>query len=336
VNVFEGRTILLTGGTGSFGQHFTRTALEQWNPAAIRVFSRDELKQSEMERKIDDERMRFLLGDVRDRDRLRRAVDGVDIVIHAAALKQVPACEYNPIEAVRTNILGAQNVAEVCIDAGVRRAMALSTDKAVSPANLYGATKLCAERLFVQSNVYAGAHQTRLSCVRYGNVVGSRGSVVPLFTDQAASGELTVTDERMTRFWITLDQAVQFVADSIGKMQGGELFIPKIPSMRVLDLAEAIAPEPRIRYTGIRPGEKLHEALLTPDEARHTLDAGTCYVVEPEHPFWGGRGVPNATPVAEDFVYTSDRNTEWLDVNALRGLLAQTTGTVEPAAVEVG
>jgi UDP-N-acetylglucosamine 4,6-dehydratase len=336
VNAFEGRTILLTGGTGSFGQHFTRTALARWNPAAIRVFSRDELKQSVMEREIDDERLRFLLGDVRDRDRLRRAVDGVDIVIHAAALKQVPACEYNPFEAVRTNILGAQNVAEVCIDAGVRRAVALSTDKAVSPTNLYGATKLCAERLFVQSNVYAGAHETRLSCVRYGNVVGSRGSVVPLFTDQAGSGELTVTDERMTRFWITLDQAVQFVADSVARMQGGELFIPKIPSMRVLDLAEAIAPGARIRYTGIRPGEKLHEALLTPEEARHTVDAGGCYIVEPEHAFWGDGRIPDATPVAEDFLYTSDRNTEWLDVAALRELLIPTSGTVEPAAVEVG
>jgi UDP-N-acetylglucosamine 4,6-dehydratase len=336
VNAFEGRTILLTGGTGSFGQHFTRTALARWNPAAIRVFSRDELKQSVMERQIDDERLRFLLGDVRDRDRLRRAVDGVDIVIHAAALKQVPACEYNPFEAVRTNILGAQNVAEACIDAGVRRAVALSTDKAVSPTNLYGATKLCAERLFVQSNVYAGARETRLSCVRYGNVVGSRGSVVPLFTDQAASGELTVTDERMTRFWITLDQAVQFVADSVARMQGGELFIPKIPSMRVLDLAEAVAPGARIRYTGIRPGEKLHEALLTPEEARHTVDAGACYIVEPEHPFWGDGRIPDATPVAEDFLYTSDRNTEWLDVAALRELLTPTSGTVEPAVVEVG
>jgi UDP-N-acetylglucosamine 4,6-dehydratase len=336
VNAFEGRTILLTGGTGSFGQHFIRTALARWSPAAIRVFSRDELKQSVMERQIDDDRLRFLLGDVRDRDRLRRAVDGVDIVIHAAALKQVPACEYNPFEAVRTNILGAQNVAEVCIDAGVRRAVALSTDKAVSPTNLYGATKLCAERLFVQSNVYAGARETRLSCVRYGNVVGSRGSVLPLFTEQAASGELTVTDERMTRFWITLDQAVQFVADSVARMQGGELFIPKIPSMRVLDLAEAVAPGARIRYTGIRPGEKLHEALLTPEEARHTVDAGSCYIVEPEHPFWGDGRIPDATPVAEDFLYTSDRNTDWLDVAALRELLTATSGTVEPAAVEVG
>jgi UDP-N-acetylglucosamine 4,6-dehydratase len=336
VNIFEGRTILLTGGTGSFGQHFTRALLERWNPAAVRIFSRDELKQSEMARGIDDERLRYLIGDVRDRDRLRRAVEGVDIVVHAAALKQVPACEYNPFEAVRTNILGAQNVAEVCIDAGIPRAVALSTDKAVSPANLYGATKLCAERLFVQANVYAGSNATRLSCVRYGNVVGSRGSVIPLFLDQAGAGELTVTDERMTRFWITLDQAVQFVADCLTRMQGGELFIPKIPSMRVLDLAEAVAPGLPIRYTGIRPGEKLHESLITPEEARHTVDAGWCYVVEPEHPFWGGRTVAGATPVAEDFVYSSDRNTEWLDLEALRGLLSPAQRAAAPAALEVG
>jgi UDP-N-acetylglucosamine 4,6-dehydratase len=335
VNVFEGRTVLVTGGTGSFGQHFARALLSQWNPEAIRIFSRDELKQSEMARRIDDERLRFLLGDVRDRDRLRRAVEGVDIVVHAAALKQVPACEYNPFEAVRTNILGAQNVAEACLDAGVPRAVALSTDKAVSPANLYGDTKLCAERLFIQANVYAGAQATRFSCVRYGNVVGSRGSVIPLFLDQAASRELTVTDERMTRFWITLDQAVQFVADCVSRMQGGELFIPKIPSMRVVDLAEAVAPGLPIRYTGIRPGEKIHESLITPEEARHTLDAGWCYVVEPEHAFWGGRGVDGAVPVADGFVYSSDRNTEWLDAEALRRLLASGQKTVEPA-IEVG
>jgi UDP-N-acetylglucosamine 4,6-dehydratase len=336
VNIFEGRTILITGGTGSFGNHFTRALLDHADPAAIRIFSRDELKQSEMARRIGDGRLRFLIGDVRDRDRLRRAAEGVDIVVHAAALKQVPACEYNPFEAVRTNILGAENVAEVCIDAGVPRAIALSTDKAVSPANLYGATKLCAERLFIQANVYAGAHQTLLSCVRYGNVVGSRGSVIPLFVDQAAAGELTVTDERMTRFWITLDQAVAFVFDCIARMQGGELFIPKIPSMRVLDLAEAVAPGLPIRYTGIRPGEKLHESLITPEEARHTVDAGWCYVVEPEHPFWGERGIPDGTPVPEDFVYSSDRNHEWLDVATLRGLLAPGHRIAEPAAIEVG
>jgi UDP-N-acetylglucosamine 4,6-dehydratase/5-epimerase len=322
VSDFEGRTILVTGGTGSFGQHFTRTALSKWNPAAIRIFSRDELKQTDMERKFDDPRLRFFIGDVRDIDRLRRAIDGVDVVIHAAALKHVPVCEYNPFEAIKTNILGTQNVAEACIDARVPRAVALSTDKAVSPANLYGATKLCAEKLFVQSNVYAGAGDTRLSCVRYGNVVGSRGSVIPLFRDQAATGELSVTDGRMTRFWITLDQAVQLVADCVEHMLGGEVFVPKIPSTRVLDLAEVIAPGLPIRYTGIRPGEKLHESLITTEEARHTKDLGWCYVVEPEHAFWGTRGTSQGTSVAEDFVYSSDRNTQWLEVAELRELMA--------------
>jgi UDP-N-acetylglucosamine 4,6-dehydratase len=335
VNHFEGRTILVTGGTGSFGQHFTRTALAKWNPAAIRIFSRDELKQTEMERKFDDERLRFFIGDVRDRDRLRRAIGGADVVIHAAALKHVPVCEYNPFEAIKTNILGTQNVAEACIDAHVPRAVALSTDKAVSPANLYGATKLCAEKLFVQANVYAGAHDTRLSCVRYGNVVGSRGSVIPLFRDQTATGELTVTDERMTRFWITLDQAVQLVADCVEHMLGGEVFVPKIPSTRVLDLAEVVAPGMPIRYTGIRPGEKLHESLITTEEARHTRDLGWCYVVEPEHAFWGTRGTSEGTSVAEDFVYSSDRNTQWLEVAELRELMASwPAGTVMATAEE--
>jgi UDP-N-acetylglucosamine 4,6-dehydratase/5-epimerase len=323
VNYFEGRTILLTGGTGSFGHHFTRTALSQWHPKTIRIFSRDELKQSEMQRSFDDDRLRFLIGDVRDHERLRRAVDGVDIVIHAAAMKQVPACEYNPFEAVQTNILGTQNVAEACIEAGIPRAVALSTDKAVSPASLYGATKLCAEKLFVQANVYAGPSDVRLSCVRYGNVVGSRGSVVPLFRNQAESGELTVTDKRMTRFWITLDQAVQLVADCVATMAGGEVFIPKIPSTRVVDLAEAIAPGVSIRYTGIRPGEKLHEVLITSDEARHTFDMDWCYVVVPEHPFWGSRAPNVGAHVAEDFYYSSDSNTEWLDVDDLRDLLSK-------------
>jgi UDP-N-acetylglucosamine 4,6-dehydratase/5-epimerase len=323
LNYFEGRTILLTGGTGSFGHHFTRTALSQWNPRAIRIFSRDELKQSEMQRSFDDDRLRFLIGDVRDHERLRRAVDGVDIVIHAAAMKQVPACEYNPFEAVQTNILGTQNVAEACIEAGIPRAVALSTDKAVSPASLYGATKLCAEKLFVQANVYAGPNDVRLSCVRYGNVVGSRGSVVPLFRNQAAAGELTVTDKRMTRFWITLDQAVRLVADCVATMAGGEVFIPKIPSTRVVDLAEAIAPGVSIRYTGIRPGEKLHEVLITSDEARHTFDKDWCYIVVPEHPFWGSRATSDGAHVAEDFHYSSDSNTEWLDVDDLRTLLAK-------------
>ena len=320
MNVLSGRTILLTGGTGSFGQHFARRALELWDPASIRIYSRDELKQYEMGRSIQDDRLRFLLGDVRDGARLRRAAEGAEIVVHAAALKQVPACEYNPFEAVKTNILGTQNVAEACIDVGVERAIALSTDKAVSPANLYGATKLCAEKLFVQSNVYAGSRLTRLSCVRYGNVVGSRGSVVPLFREQAARGQLTITDPRMTRFWITLDQAVEFVVTSLEQMRGGEVFVPKIPSMRVIDLAKAIAPGVPVQTTGIRPGEKLHEALITSEDARHTVDAGDRYVVEPEHPFWESCRDNRTVTVPDDFTYTSDSNTEWLGVEELREL----------------
>jgi len=256
VNHFEGRTILLTGGTGSFGQHFTRTALANWDPAAIRIFSRDELKQTDMERKFDDPRLRFFIGDVRDRDRLRRAHRGRRCGHPRGSAEARAGLRVQPVRGDQDQHPGTQNVADACLDAGVPRALALSTDKAVSPANLYGATKLCAEKLFVQANVYAGKHATRLSCVRYGNVVGSRGSVVPLFRDQSGSGagELTVTDERMTRFWITLDQAVQFVADCFVAMSGGEVFVPKIPSTRVLDLAEAIAPGLPIRYTGIRPG----------------------------------------------------------------------------------
>jgi UDP-N-acetylglucosamine 4,6-dehydratase len=321
LSLISGKTVLVTGGTGSFGQHFTSVLLERHDPLAIRIYSRDELKQYEMQRRFDDPRLRFLLGDVRDVDRLRRAVQGVDVVVHAAALKQVPACEYNPFEAVKTNTLGTQNVAEACIDAGVGRAIALSTDKAVSPANLYGATKACAERLFVQSNVYVGRGPTRLACVRYGNVVGSRGSVVPLFREQAREGGLTITDNRMTRFWITLDQAVAFVIRSLERMRGGEIFVPKIPSMRVVDLAEAIAPGVPIGVTGIRPGEKLHEALLATEEARHTIDGGDCYVVEPEHPLWVERGPGEGVPVSDGFTYTSDENPDWLTMVDLRRLL---------------
>ena len=323
MSVIEGRTVVVTGGTGSFGKHFVRTALAKWNPAAIRVFSRDELKQHDMAREISDERVRFLIGDVRDLSRLRRAFEGADIVVHAAALKHVPACEYNPFEAIKTNILGTQNVAEAAIEAGVEKAIALSTDKAVSPANLYGATKLCAEKLFVQSNAYAGPRPIRLACVRYGNVVGSRGSVVPLFREQLKAGELTITDERMTRFWISLDQAVELVNNALEWMQGGEVFIPKLPSMKVVDLAKAVAPQATIKVTGIRPGEKLHEALLTPEESRHTRDHGDHYVIEPEHGFWSLKASATGTPVPENFAYTSDGNESWLDVAALQQLIAE-------------
>lgn len=319
----KGRTVLLTGGTGSFGSAFVEWLLSDHADVTIRVLSRDELKQSQMqERFVGDSRLRFFVGDVRDRDRLRRAMHGADIVVHAAAMKQVPACEYNPSEAVLTNVIGSQNVVDAAIDSGVGRVIALSTDKAVNPANLYGATKLCEEKLIVQGNAYASHSNTILSCVRYGNVVGSRGSVVPLFRSQAVSGRLTVTDDRMTRFWITLDQAVQLVLTALERMVGGEVFVPKIPSMRVVDLAEAIAPGVPVEFTGIRPGEKLHEALLTADEARHAVDAGDMYVVLPEHPWWNTSGSRSDGSLLPDgFAYTSDTNSDWLDADQLRSLL---------------
>ena len=312
-------TILLTGGTGSFGNAFISRVSEQWPSATIRIYSRDELKQSELADRHPGSDLRLLIGDVRDRSRMSRAAQGADIIIHAAAMKQVPACEYNPFEAVRTNVLGAQHVVDAAIDAGVTKVLALSTDKAVNPVNLYGATKLCQEKIIVQGNAYAASSSTRLSCVRYGNVVGSRGSVVPLFDRQATEGELTITDERMTRFWITLDGAVDLVLYGLEHMEGGEVFIPKIPSMRVTDLAEALAPGVPTRITGIRPGEKLHEILLTDDEARHSVDAGDVYVVLPEHPWWGGgTRWTDCPPVDNDFVYASGTNDEWLDVEELR------------------
>jgi UDP-N-acetylglucosamine 4,6-dehydratase/5-epimerase len=320
----NGSTILLTGATGSFGNAFVERVTRCWPEAVVRVYSRDELKQWEMRARFGDEQVRYLIGDVRDRSRMTRAVDGADIVVHAAAMKQVPACEYNPFEAVRTNVLGAQHVVDAAIDGHVRQVVALSTDKAVNPVNLYGATKLCSEKIFVQGNAYAAQRQTRLACVRYGNVVGSRGSVVPVFREQLArDGKLTITDERMTRFWITLPQAVDLVLHALENMEGGEIFIPKIPSMRVTDLAEAIAPGVPREVIGIRPGEKLHEMLITSDEARHTIDAGDVYLVMPEHPWWDELG-PTAVgkAVDDDFEYASNTNDEWLSIDDLRTVLA--------------
>jgi len=320
----NGSTILLTGATGSFGNAFVERVTRCWPDAVVRVYSRDELKQWEMRARFGDEQVRYLIGDVRDRARMTRAVDGADIVIHAAAMKQVPACEYNPFEAVRTNVLGAQHVVDAAIDAHAHKVVALSTDKAVNPVNLYGATKLCAEKIFVQGNAYAAQRQTRLACVRYGNVVGSRGSVVPVFREQLArDGRLTITDERMTRFWITLPQAVDLVLYALDNMEGGEVFIPKIPSMRVTDLAEAIAPGAPRDVVGIRPGEKLHELLITSDEARHTIDAGDVYLVMPEHPWWDELG-PTTVGKAmdDDFEYASNTNDEWLSIDDLRTVLA--------------
>lgn len=317
------KVIVVTGGTGSFGRQFARTVLRRFEPRKLIVFSRDELKQSEMSRDFPVKNIRFFIGDVRDRDRLHRAMHGVDIVVHAAAMKQVPACEYNSLEAVKTNVLGGANVVEAAIDAGVKQVLALSTDKAVSPINLYGATKLCAEKLFVQGNAYAGGGGTRFSCARYGNVVGSRGSVIPLFLEQRKSGTITVTDRRMTRFWITLQQGVDFVIQCLGTMQGGEIFVPKIPSMYLIDLAKAIAPDCEIAYTGIRPGEKVHEVLVSENESHRTLERDTYFVIIPPEPWWrtvdwgGGRLLP------EGFRYSSDTNSQWLSEEQLHTLIAQ-------------
>lgn len=318
----ENKVILVTGGTGSFGKRFILKALEH-DVKKIIVFSRDELKQYEMAQEYTDERIRFFIGDVRDKDRLYRAFDGVDIVIHAAALKHVGACEYNPFEAVKTNIHGAQNIVEAAIDRRVQRVVALSTDKAASPINLYGATKLASDKLFVAANSYVGDKDTRFSVVRYGNVVGSRGSVVPFFLKMKETGTLPITDERMTRFWITLEQGVQFVLDSLQRMQGGEIFVPKIPSMKVTDLAEAIAPECNLKYVGIRPGEKLHEAMITEDDARRTLEYETFYIIQPEFPWWSDEKVNGGKVLPDGFKYTSDTNKDWLTVEELRMLVEQ-------------
>lgn len=317
------KSVLITGGTGSFGKKFTKILLAEKNPRKIIIFSRDELKQHEMRvAGYNDPRLRYFIGDARDRERLLRAMHGVDIVVHAAALKQVPACEYNPMEAVKTNILGTANVLEAALDAGVGKVLALSTDKAVSPANLYGGTKLVAEKLVIQSNNYAAGSATRYACVRYGNVVGSRGSVVPLFLTQRKSGKITITDERMTRFWLSLEQGVHFVITCIEQMEGGEVFVPKIPSTTVVDLARAIAPEAQIEIIGIRPGEKLHEDLLSEDEARNAVERNGMYIIKPPETLWNRNQHYEGAPLPEGFSYTSDNNTEWLDVEGIRQYIA--------------
>lgn len=317
-------SVLITGGTGSFGQKFTEILLRKYHPRKVIVFSRDEVKQHQMRQLWSDSTeewpIRYFVGDVRDRERLYRAMQGVDVVVHAAALKQVPACEYNPFEAVQTNILGAKNVIDAAIDNGVKRVIALSTDKAVNPVNLYGATKLVAEKLFIQGNSYSRPNRTAFSCVRYGNVVGSRGSVIPLFLEQRKTNLVTVTDRRMTRFWITLEQGIEFVIRCLTLMHGGEIFVPKLPSMRILDLVQAIAPKCQVRVTGIRPGEKIHESLLAGDEVRHTVDAGDMFVIKPMFPWWGEENWKNGVPLHEDFSYTSDGHNRSLSISELRQL----------------
>jgi len=296
--------------------------LREYHPRRLVILSRDELKQHDMrEAGFDHESLRYFIGDVRDPSRLQRAFSGVTVVVHAAALKQVPACEYNPFEAIQTNIMGGRNVIDAAIDQGVGRILALSTDKAVNPVNLYGATKLCAEKVFVQANAYAGARDTRFSCARYGNVVGSRGSVIPVFQEQRKRGRITVTDPRMTRFWLTLEQGVRFVIRAIEQMQGGEIFVPKIPSMRLVDLAEAVAPGCAIEFVGIRPGEKLHEVLLSEDEARNAVELDEMYIIQPSHPWWKRGNWVHARALPQGFRYTSDSNQQWLSHEQLQELI---------------
>jgi len=319
------KVILITGGTGSFGQKFVELVLQRYQPKKLIVFSRDELKQHEMRKRFSDQTpgspMRYFIGDVRDVDRLRRAMHGVDLVVHAAALKQVPACEYNPFEAIQTNIIGAKNIIDAAIDCGVKRVMALSSDKAVNPVNLYGATKLCAEKLFVQGNAYAGRDGTRFACARYGNVVGSRGSVIPLLLEQRRQGRITITHPDMTRFWLTLEQGVHFVIRCLDKMHGGEIFVPKIPCMGLKDLFRAIAPECEVDYIGIRPGEKVHEVLVSEDEARHTLELDDMFVILPAHPWWPMENWSEGKPVAKGFRYSSDTNRHRLGQEELCSLI---------------
>jgi UDP-N-acetylglucosamine 4,6-dehydratase len=316
------QVVLVTGGTGSFGKKFAEIMLQEYKPQKLIIFSRDELKQHDMRANgFDHPSLRYFIGDVRDPQRLERAFFGVTVVVHAAALKQVPACEYNPFEAIQTNIMGGRNVIEAAINQGVRRILALSTDKAVNPINLYGATKLCAEKMFVQANSYAGSRSTRFSSARYGNVLGSRGSVIPVFLEQRKRGKITVTDPRMTRFWITLDQGVRFVVRCIEQMHGGEIFVPKIPSMKLVEMAEAIAPGCEIEFVGIRPGEKLHEVLVSEDEARHTLELDDMYVVQPAHPWWRQENWKDARALVDGFRYASDSNPQWLTSDGLHQLI---------------
>lgn len=328
--MLNNKTILITGGTGSFGKKMVQIVLAQFKPKKLIVFSRDELKQFEMSQKYSAKKypcIRYILGDIRDKERLYQAFNGVDYVIHAAALKQVPAAEYNPEEFIKTNVLGGMNVIDACLYNNVKRVIALSTDKACNPINLYGATKLCSDKLFTAANVYAGSNkETRFAVVRYGNVLGSRGSVIPFFKERVQTGVLPITDPAMTRFWITLDQAVHFVLASLKKMRGGEIFVPRIPSMKITDLAKAIDPKCKQEIVGIRPGEKVHELLLSEDEARNALQYSECFIVQPNHHVRQETselrsGDNNAQACPEGFSYTSNNNTEWLKINDLKQLV---------------
>jgi len=323
--MLNNKVILITGGTGSFGKKCTELIINNYNPQKIVIFSRDELKQFEMSLLYKNHKnVRFLIGDIRDKERLYRAFANVDIIIHAAALKQVPACEYNPIEAIKTNINGAINVINAAIDQGVEKVLALSTDKAANPINLYGATKLCSDKLFVQGNAYVGDRKTKFSVVRYGNVVGSRGSVVPLFLSLRDKGVIPITDKRMTIFWITIAQGAKFVIDSLNRMTGGEIFVPKIPSMNIMDLAHAVAPDCKYEFIGIRAGEKIHEILVPEDDARRTLEFDDYYIIQPEHNFWSlDKASCKGKQCSIGFKYSSDNNDKWLSVEELQKMIPQ-------------
>ncbi|MDD5774343.1 MAG: UDP-N-acetylglucosamine 4,6-dehydratase (inverting) [Candidatus Omnitrophica bacterium] len=323
----KGSTVLITGGTGSFGRKCTEILLKKGKLRKLIIFSRDELKQFEMSQVFNsslfDCKISYYLGDVRDAQRLHRAFHGVDFVIHAAALKQVPSAEYNPCEAVKTNVMGAVNIIDAAIDQKVKKVIALSTDKAVSPVNLYGATKLCSEKLFVAGNSYVGEADTRFSVVRYGNVIGSRGSVIPFFLEKKKTGVLPITDEKMTRFWMTLEDGVMFVLNSLKEMAGGEVFVPRIPSMKIVDLAKAIAPDCTLKHVGIRPGEKLHECLMTEDETRHARRFEDHFVIIPECPWWKSDKWDTGEKLEDRFKYSSDSNDQWLSEKGLLKIIAE-------------
>jgi UDP-N-acetylglucosamine 4,6-dehydratase (inverting) len=323
--MLTGASILITGGTGSFGNTFVPMTLAKYNPKRLVVYSRDEMKQWEMALRFEsDPRVRFIIGDVRDKDRLARALDGIDYVVHAAATKIVPTAEYNPFECVKTNVNGAMNVIDACIDRGIKRVVALSTDKASNPINLYGATKLASDKLFVAANAYAGTHNTRFAVVRYGNVMGSRGSVIPFFLSLAHTGTLPITDTRMTRFMITLEQGVELVWRAFEDMQGGEIYVKKIPSMMLVDIARAVAPAAKHRIIGIRPGEKVHEQMIGCEDAAHTYEYDEHYKILPAIHNWSSdpSRINGGRKVEQVFMYTSDKNTQWMEVDELRHWIA--------------
>jgi UDP-N-acetylglucosamine 4,6-dehydratase len=320
----DNKVILITGGTGSFGKKFTEIILNQYNPEKVIILSRGELKQAEMKSKFgNNSKIRFFIGNVRDKERLYRAFDGVDYVVHAAALKRVPGCEYNPFEAIKTNVMGAQNVINAAIDRGVEKVVALSTDKAANPVNLYGATKLCSDKLFSSGNSYAGGKKTKFGVVRYGNVMGSRGSVIPFFQEQRETGVIPITDPRMTRFWISLEDGVKLVLKAFREMNGGEILVPKIPSMKVTDLAKAIAPDCEQKTVGIRPGEKLHEVMITKTDSRHTLEFDNYYIIKPEYDWWNKKNHEDGQPVEDGFEYNSGDNEDWLSIEEMRRIIEE-------------